>query len=265
MKKNSRYFVMMVFAFFCLFSFVVGDAFASQPHPWQMGLQPSVTPVMDRITHLHDILLYIILIIGVVVTILILYTMWRYSERRNPVASKVSHHTLLEIVWTAIPTIILLIIMIPSVKLLYFSDKVAEAEVTLKVTGHQWYWSYEYPDEKIGFDSLMIEDKDLKPGQLRLLEVDNRVIVPVDTNVRVLITSADVLHSWAVPSFGVKKDSVPGKLVETWFNARKEGVYYGQCSELCGMKHGFMPIAVEVVSKEKYKEWLAQAKQKFAQ
>lgn len=213
---------------------------------------------MEHIYNLHTLLLVTESAIAVFVIGLLLYVIFRFRASRNPNPSRVSHHTILEVVWTTIPVVILIIIGIPSFKLLYFMDVVPKSDLTIKAVGHQWYWSYEYPDHNISFDSFMIEDKDLKPGQLRLLETDTHVIVPTNTNIRVITTSADVIHSWAIPSFGVKRDSVPGRLNETWFNVQKEGLYYGQCSELCGTKHGFMPIVIEAVSPEKFKQWIAQ-------
>ena len=240
-------------------------ALASHPVDRQMGLQPAASPVMEHITSFHNLLLVIISTIVFIVFCLLVYIMVRFHHKRNPIPSKTSHHTLLEVVWTTIPVIILLIIIVPSLKLLYFMDKAKDAEMTVKVTGHQWYWSYVYPDhDNISFDSLMLKDNELKPGQFRLLEVDNRLVIPVDTTVRVLLTSEDVLHSWAIPSMGVKTDTVPGRLNETWLRATREGVFYGQCSELCGREHGFMPIALEVVSKERFAEWVVEAKTKYA-
>jgi len=188
----------------------------------------------------------------------------RFNEKANPTPTKTSHNTALEVIWTIVPIIILVAIAVPSFKLLYFMDKTGKPEMTLKVTGSQWYWSYEYPDfGKIAFDSQIIPDADLKPGQKRLLEVDNRVVVPVDTNIRVLVTANTVIHAWAVPALGIKIDSVPGRMNETWMRVIRPGVYYGQCSELCGINHGFMPIAVEAVSKADFKKWLGKAKAKF--
>ena len=233
---------------------------ASAPKPWQIGFQPAATPVMEGIHSLHNLLLIVIFIIGIFVTCLLAYVIWRFRASKNPVPSKVTHNTFIEIIWTLGPVLVLIMIGIPSLKLLFFSDRIEHADLTIKAIGRQWYWSYEYPDDNISFDSLMIQDKDLKPGDLRLLEVDNRVVVPVGKAVRLIVTSEDVLHSFAVPSFGLKKDAVPGRLNETWFKTEREGVYYGQCSELCGIKHGFMPIAVEVVSQEKFDEWVKSKK-----
>lgn len=234
--------------------------------PWQVGFQEAVTPIMETVHQFHNLLL--IIMSGVVLTVflLLLYVIFRYNARANPVPSNTTHNTLIEIVWTAIPLIILMVIGIPSIKLIYYSDTVEEPEMTIKAIGHQWYWSYSYPKEDIEFDSRMIPDKDidLSKNQMRLLSVDEPIYIPVDTTVRILTTSEDVLHSFAVPSFGVKRDSVPGKLNEMWVKVNKEGTYYGQCSELCGMQHGFMPIEVRVVSKEAYAQWLKQAKEKYS-
>lgn len=238
---------------------------AAQPYPWQIGLQPAASPVLREINSFHNLLLIIIFAIAVFVLALLVYVMVRFRASANPVPSKTAHNTLLEVVWTLIPVAILLVIAIPSFKLLYFSDVTQKAELTVKAIGHQWFWSYEYPDNgNFTFDATMVEAADLKPGQPRLLETDYRVVVPVDTNVRLLTTSVDVIHAWAMPAFGVKKDAVPGRLLETWFKAEREGVYYGQCSELCGTNHGFMPIAVEVVSKEAFAKWVLEAQKKFA-
>ena len=238
---------------------------AAQPMPWQLGLQASATTGMDRIDDFHNLLLVVTTGISVFVLALLLYVMVRYRVGNNPVPARTSHHTVVEVLWTVVPVLILMLIAIPSFRLLYFTDVTPQVEVTIKAIGRQWYWSYEYPDHgNFTFDALITDAKDLKAGQPRLLETDNRVVVPVNTNVRVLVTAADVVHAWAVPAFGVKKDGVPGRLNETWFRAKREGVYYGQCSELCGTNHGFMPITVEVVSREAFARWAAEAKKKFA-
>lgn len=228
----------------------------------QLGLQDAASPVMERLHDFHNILLWTIVSIAVFVTLLLLYVIIRFNKRANPVPSTTTHHTWLEVAWTGIPVLILLLIAIPSFRVLYYMDKAPNPELTIKVTGHQWYWSYEYPEyEGVAFDSRYIPDEEIKPGQLRLLEVDNRIVVPVGVDVRVLVTGADVIHAFAVPALGVKKDAMPGRLNETWFNVTHEGVYYGQCSEICGTGHGYMPVAVEAVSKERFKEWLGQQKQ----
>jgi cytochrome c oxidase subunit 2 len=240
-------------------------AVAAEPLPWQMGLQAAASPTMAAIQSFHTLLLWIITAISAFVLGLLVYVMVKFNEKANPTPSQTTHNTAVEVLWTVIPIVILVGIAVPSFKLLYFTDKTANAEMTLKITGHQWYWSYEYPDQgDIKFDSNMIADKDLKPGQRRLLEVDNRVVLPVDTNIRLLLTGADVIHAWRIPAFGVMKDAVPGRLTETWVRIDREGVYYGQCSELCGLNHAFMPIAVEAVSKEKFAAWVVEAKKKFA-
>ena len=256
----------MKFFLLSIFTFLLGSkALAEQPKNWQLGYQKSVTSVMDDLVFMHDyILLPIITAISIFVLFLILYAVWKFKASKNPNPTKTSHNTLLEVLWTVIPCLILVVIAIPSFKLLYKQDVIPKADITIKAIGYQWYWGYEYPDQKIAFEASMIETKDLKPGQPRLLATDKHVVVPVNKVVKVLITANDVLHAWALPAFGVKRDAVPGRINETWFKAEKEGIFYGQCSELCGIKHAFMPITVEVVSEEKYKEWVEMAKVKYA-
>ena len=251
------------FFLFLVFFNSANSSFASVN--WQMGFNESVTTVMSDIVHLHDrILLPIIVAISVFVLFLLLYSIFKFRASKNPIPSKTSHNTFIEIMWTVIPCLILIVIAVPSFRLLYKQDIIPKADVTIKATGYQWYWGYEYPDQNIAFDANMIETKNLKPNQPRLLETDNHVVVPVNKVIKVLITANDVLHAWAVPSFGVKRDAVPGRINETWFKAEKEGVYYGQCSELCGSRHAFMPITVRVVSDKQYNEWLKESKIKFA-
>lgn len=238
-----------------------GAALANEPKPWEMGMQPSASPVKHLMTSFNDLLTIIITLIVIFVAALMAYCIVRFDARKNPVPSKTSHHTVLEVAWTVVPVIILIVIAVPSFKLLYAAERIPEAEMTVKVTGRQWYWDYEYPDHgNIAFSSYMIPESEIKPGQRRLLEVDNRVVVPVNTTVRLMVTAGDVIHSWAMPAFGVKKDGVPGRINETWFKAEREGVYYGQCSEICGTNHGYMPIAVEVVSREAFDAWVAKTK-----
>lgn len=245
-------------------SFAAAPAFAA-PQPWEINLQPAASPIAERIHSFHNLLLWVITIITLFVLALLVYTCMRFRESKSPVPSKRSHNTLLEVVWTAVPVLILVIIAIPSFKLLYYSDVLPETKLTVKAIGHQWYWSYEYPDNgDFTFDALMIPDTDLKPGQLRLLETDNRVVLPVGVDIRVQVTAADVLHSWAMPPFGVKVDAVPGRLNELWVHINEPGTYYGQCSELCGANHGFMPITIEAVTPEAYEAWVNEAKTKFA-
>ncbi len=232
---------------------------------WQFGYSESVTTVMDDIVYLHDkIMLPIIVAICVFVLFLLIYSLVKFRSSKNPIPSTTSHNTLIEVLWTLIPCIILVVIAVPSFRLLYKQDIIPKSDVTLKVTGYQWYWGYEYPDQKISFEANIVETKNLKPNQPRLLETDNYVVLPVNKVVKVLITANDVLHAWAMPSFGVNKEAVPGRINETWFKAQKEGIYYGQCLELCGSKHAFMPIVVKIVSEKEYNEWLKVAKVKFA-
>ena len=235
-----------------------------QPHPWQMNLQAGVTPVMDDIIWFHHILLWVIIAITLFVLALLLVVIVRFNARRNPVPSRTTHNTFIEVIWTVVPVLILVAIVVPSFRLLFYELKVPPADLTVKATGKQWFWSYSYPDQKVEFDSLLVQDKDLKPGQPRLLTVDNELVVPVNKVVRVLVTGADVIHSFSVPSFGIKIDAIPGRLNETWFKAEREGTYYGQCSQLCGRDHAFMPIAVHVMSEKDYAAWLETAKKKFS-
>ena len=235
--------------------------------PGQIGMQPAATSIAADSHFFHNmILMPIITVITVFVMLLLLWIVYRFRATKNPVPSKTTHHTGLEIAWTVIPILILIIISIPSFKLLYKQLDLPKTDLTIRAIGHQWYWSYEYPDDgKFTFEARMIETKDLKPGQLRLLETDNEVVVPVGKNIRIQITSTDVIHSWTVPSFGIKHDAVPGRVNESWFNidADKPGIYYGQCSELCGTAHGFMPIKVRAVSPEEYAAWIEEGKTKF--
>ena len=239
-------------------------AFAQQPHPWQFGLQAPATPVAEDLQFLHNIVLNsTITIITLFVLALMIYVVFFFNRKANPNPGKTTHHVGLEIAWTLIPVAILVVLAVPSAKLLYKQDRAVDAEMTIKAVGNQWYWTFEYADlknadgEALSFDAIMKKEDELQPGEPRLLAVDNNVVVPVGTKIRVLVTAADVLHSFTIPSFGFKTDAVPGRLNETWFmvNEGKEGIYYGQCSELCGKDHAFMPVAVEVVSKETYAAW----------
>nr|YP_009310456.1 cytochrome c oxidase subunit 2 [Pyramimonas parkeae]AOT98938.1 cytochrome c oxidase subunit 2 [Pyramimonas parkeae] len=242
----------------------LGFAFADAAEPWQFGFQDPATPVMQGLINLHhDIFAFMVFILLFVVWMLA-RTVQKFHHTNNKVASKIIHGTEIEIAWTSIPTIILMIIAVPSFALLYCTDELVDPSVTIKAVGHQWYWSYEYSDYSnddsggIDFTSYMIPEDELELGQLRLLEVDNRVVLPIQTHIRVIITSADVLHSWAVPSLGVKCDAVPGRLNQTNIFLKREGVFYGQCSELCGANHGFMPIVVEGVPLKQYIDWIAE-------
>jgi cytochrome c oxidase subunit 2 len=231
-----------------------------QPAPWEYKLQESVTPVMDNITWFHNLLVWLVTAITLFVLVLLVIIVVKFNSKANPVPSKTTHHTLIEVAWTIIPVLILVGIAVPSFRLLFLELDLPKADVTVKATGKQWYWTYSYPDNgKFEFDSLLAADK--KP---RLLAVDNEMVVPVNKVVRVQTTAADVIHAFAMPSFGVKIDAIPGRLNETWFKATKEGVFYGQCSELCGKDHAFMPIAIRVVSDQEFAAWTEAAKKKYA-
>ena len=243
----------------------IPHAFAAAPQPWEMTFQPAATPIMREIDTLHHYILWIITTITLFVLVLLTYVILKFRAGKNPTPSRQTHNVLIEVLWTTLPVIILVGIAVPSFGLLYREDVIPKADFTLKATGHQWYWSYEYPDHgKFSFDSTMIPENQLKPGEKRLLEVSNRIVVPVNATVQVLVTADDVIHAWAVPAFGVKIDATPGKTNHTWFKVEREGVYYGQCSELCGTNHAFMPISVEAVSQQKFTEWVADAQKKFA-
>lgn len=236
-----------------------------QPSPWQLGLQESASPVMTDIIWFHDFLLYIITGIAGFVLALLIVVVVRFNARANPIPWRTTHNTLIEIAWTLIPIMILMFIAVPSFKLLFLQLNVPAADLTVKATGKQWYWSYTYPDNgEFEFDSLMLKEGERKEGQPRLLAVDNEMVVPVNKTVRVITTGADVIHSFAVPSFGIKIDAVPGRLNDTWFKATIEGTFHGQCSELCGKDHAFMPITIRVVNDNEFKTWVEAAKKKYA-
>jgi cytochrome c oxidase subunit II len=238
-----------------------------QPSKWQIGLQNAASPVMDNLTSFHNFLLVIITLITIFVLALLVTVIVKFNSRANPTPTRTTHHTLLEVLWTVVPVAILVVIAIPSFRLLFYQLDLPPADVTVKATGKQWYWSYSYPDSKFEFDSIMLSDKErqkLNPMPPRLLGVDNAMVVPVNKVVHVQVIGADVIHAFAVPSFGVKIDAIPGRLNETWFKATREGIYYGQCSELCGKDHAFMPIEVHVVSEQAYAAWLEDAKKKYA-
>ena len=244
-----------------------GAAFAGlgQPSPWQMDLQESASPVMTQIASFHFFLLWVIAAISAFVLGLLVIIIVRFNARANPVPSRTTHNTPIEIIWTIVPVIILAVIAVPSFRLLFVELAVPPPDLTVKATGKQWFWTYSYPDDgNFEFSSLMIPEKDLKPGQPRLLAVDNEMVVPVNKVVHVLVTGADVIHSFAVPSFGIRIDAIPGRMNDTWFKATTEGVFYGQCSELCGKDHSFMPIAIRVVSENDFNKWLDDAKKKYA-
>jgi cytochrome c oxidase subunit 2 len=265
MKVYSRLTAIVIAAGAMLASVGAALAGLGQPEPWQMNLQDSATPVMDQIASFHFFLLWVIAAISVFVLILLLIIIVRFNARANPVPSRTTHYTPIEIIWTIVPVVILAAIAVPSFRLLFVELDVPKPDITIKATGKQWFWSYSYPDNgNFEFDSLMIDEKDLKSGQPRLLTVDNEMVVPVNKVVHVLVTGADVIHSFTVPSFGIRIDAVPGRINETWFKATVTGMFYGQCSELCGKDHSFMPIAVRVVNDSDFTAWAAQAKQKYA-
>lgn len=250
----------------CLAVFArVEQAFAAvgAPRDWQVNLPDSVTPILDQMKSFNGLLLIIIVPIVLFVLGLLIWVMFKYNETANPVPSRLSHNTTLEVIWTIVPVLILVVIAIPSFRLLFRQFDFPKPDVVVKATGKQWYWSYEYPDAKVAFDSYPVEDKDLKPGQLRNLAVDNEMVVPANKVVQVLITGGDVIHQWVVPSFGTRADGIPGRINRTWFIAREPGIYYGECSALCGQGHAYMPIAVKVVSDEEFGKWISE-KQKSA-
>lgn len=228
-------------------------------------LQPAATSSAERIHEFHNMLMYIITAIVIFVFVLLAIVVVRFNAKANPTPSKTTHNVLLEVIWTVVPVVILIVIAVPSFKLLYQNDRIEKPEMTLKVTGYQWYWGYEYPDnDGLAFEARMVPDADIKGDQKRLLSTDNVVVLPVETNIAVLVTGNDVIHSWAVPAFGVKIDAVPLRTNETWFRIEKPGVYYGQCSEICGKDHAYMPIEIRAVSKEEFKAWTEKAKLEFS-
>jgi len=265
--KNNSFFHFFIFGGYFSFFFMNEPSYSGAAEAWQFGFQSPATPLMEGIINFHNHIMFFMFGVGVFVMWLLGRCLILYNESTNTAKiDNFTHATLVEIVWTIVPALILVVIAVPSFALLYSMDEMLDPAVTLKVVGHQWYWSYEYSDyeylsengSNINFDSYMLEEADLvkDSAQFRLLEVDNRVILPIETHIRVLVTAADVLHSWAVPSFGVKVDACPGRLNQTTLFIKQSGIFYGQCSELCGTNHGFMPICVEAVSLSEYVEWL---------
>ena len=243
----------------------IRPAFAQTPKNWQLGFQPAQSPTQLGIEGLHALVIWLMAFVTIFVAALLLFVIWRYRANRNPVASRISHHTALEIAWTVIPALVLIIIAIPSFRLIYFEDRTNAADMTLKVTGHQWYWQYTYPDQNnLSFSSYMVPEDQLKSGQIRNLDVDNRVVVPAGKNIRILTTSADVIHSFFIPSLGVQRYAIPGRTIETWVKVDKPGVYYGECNQICGTNHSLMPIAVEALLPSDFSVWVSKAKAKFA-
>ena len=255
-------------ALFSLISFIPQALAEDVAKPTQLGLREAASPQMERITWFHDSLLMpIITIITIFVTALMIWVAIRYNAKANPTPSKTTHHVGLEIAWTLLPVIILFAIAVPSFKMLYYLDRVEEPDMTLKVKSYQWYWEYTYPDhEDLFFESYMLADDEIdeSKGQKRLLSTDNPVVLPIDTNIQLLITSHDVIHSFTIPALGFKKDAVPGRTNETWVRIDKPGTYFGQCSQICGKDHAFMPIEIKAVTKEEFEQWLISAKEKFA-
>nr|YP_010620123.1 cytochrome c oxidase subunit 2 [Melanothamnus gigas]WAX04159.1 cytochrome c oxidase subunit 2 [Melanothamnus gigas] len=256
---------MHFFILFYVLFFVnsINIIFCDNAEAWQLGFQDSATPIMEGIINLHHDLMFFICVISIFVTWMLIRTIYLFENSKNKVPSNLTHGILIEIIWTTTPALILLIIAIPSFSLLYAMDEIVSPTITIKALGHQWYWSYEYSDylnenyEPINFDSYMIPEEDLINGQLRLLEVDNRMIIPIHTHVRVIVSATDVLHSWAIPSLGIKCDAIPGRLNQASLFIKREGLYYGQCSEICGVNHGFMPIVIEAINLQNYVTWLA--------
>ena len=247
---------------------VSGSAWAQvvqAPRGWQLSFQAPHSPVQQSIEGLHALVLWLMATVTIFVAALIGYVVWRYNARRNPIASRVSHHTALEVAWTVLPVLILVVIAIPSFRLVYFEDRTEAADMTIKVTGHQWYWEYTYPDQGgVDFSSLIIPEDQLKPGMLRNLEVDNRLVVPAGKNIRILTTSADVIHSFFIPSLGVQRYAIPGRTIETWVKVDQPGLYYGQCNQICGTNHSLMPISVQALDDKDFAAWVEQAKTKYA-
>ncbi|HVJ53815.1 MAG TPA: cytochrome c oxidase subunit II [Aliidongia sp.] len=240
---------------------LAGAAWADQPHDWQLLMQDPATPIAERVKSLHDELLYITSAIVIFVLALLAYVCVRFRAKVNPIPSRTSHHTVIEILWTVLPIVILLVIAVPSFKLLYFETTTPKADLTLKVTGLQWYWHYDYPDNgNFGFDSQILDDDKLKDPSKRLLEVDNEVVLPVGANVRVQIAGQDVMHDWFVPSLAVGTYAVVGRLNETWLRIEKEGTYYGECNQICGVNHSFMPIKIHAVPQAAFDKWAADEK-----
>jgi cytochrome c oxidase subunit 2 len=246
----------------------VGPALAQKvyaPRPWEMGMQAAGGPLKQQEIELHTLVLIIITLITLFVGALLVYVMWRFNAKRNPTPSQTSHNTFLEVAWTVIPILILVVIAIPSFRMVYYLDRTPDADLTIKVTGHQWYWEYSYPDKgNIDFSSYFVPDDQLKPGQLRLLTVDNDLVIPAGKNIRVLQSSNDVIHSWFIPSLGVQRYAIPGRTIETWFRADQPGLYYGECNQICGTNHSRMPIVVRAVTPREFDAWLVEAKTKFS-
>jgi cytochrome c oxidase subunit 2 len=247
--------------------FGVQNAVAAEPKKWQLGFQEAVTPTMEKIDSFHDFVTILSIIIALFVMVLLLIVIFRFNEKSNPTPTTTTHNLPLEIAWTVIPILILVAMAVPSLKLMYFADRVDDPDMTLKIIGHQWYWTYEYPDHgNFTFDANIVTEEDIaKDSSLkRNMDTDERVVLPVGKKIQLLMTADDVLHNWGIPAFGIKLDTVPGRLNETWVQINKPGVYYGFCSELCGVNHAYMPITVEAVSPAAFEKWVKQAQKKYA-
>jgi cytochrome c oxidase subunit 2 len=252
-------------SFFTIFLTLFVTKLNASATDWQLSFQNPATDLMKEVITLHNGILIVMTVITLFVLFLLFYVSFRFSAKRNPVPSTTTHNTIIEILWTAIPIVILVVMAIPSFKLLYKQEKSDSYDMTVKVIGHQWYWEYEYPDHgNFYFESYMIEEEDLQKGDLRLLTVDNPLVIPANKNIQILITAGDVLHSWAMPSMGIKTDAVPGRLNETWINVKEPGTYRGQCSEICGRGHGFMPVVVKVLPENEFMAWVNEAKNNYA-
>ena len=261
-KRRSAVFLAMLAAYVPTVAF---GQIVQAPHPWQIGMQAAHSPVERNVQSLNDLLLWIIVLITVFVAGLLGYVCWRYGAKRHPVPGRTSHNTVLEIAWTVLPVLILVVIAIPSFRLIYFEDRTYSPDMTIKVTGHQWYWEYGYPDSgDLHFDSYMVPQEDLKPGMIRQLSADNQLVLPVGKNIRILTTSGDVIHSFFIPSLGVQRYAIPGRTIETWVRVDEPGDYYGECNQICGTNHSVMPISIHAVTEADYRTWLDQAKTKFS-
>ena len=248
-----------------LLIFISFELYGKQATDWQLSFQNPATDLMGSVVGLHNIILIVMTLVTLFVLFLLFYVSFRFSAKRNPIPSTTTHNTVVEVLWTAIPIVILVVLAIPSFKLLYQQEKSENYDMTVKVIGHQWYWEYEYPDHgDFYFESYMVQEQDLEEGDLRLLTVDNPLVIPANKNIQILITAGDVLHSWAVPSMGLKTDAVPGRLNETWVNVKEPGIYRGQCSEICGSGHGFMPVVVKVLPEREFMAWANEAKNNYA-
>jgi cytochrome c oxidase subunit 2 len=247
-----------LFFLVCSAPFAFAQAVVGDPKPWEMGMQRAYGPLKEREISLHTEVLWIITLITLFVAGLLIYVIFKFNAAKNPTPSKTSHNAILEVAWTVIPVLILIAIAIPSFKLIYYQDRTSTPDLTVKVTGHQWYWEYTYPDQgNFSVESHYIDDEDLKPGQLRLLAVDNQMVIPVHAKVRILTGSSDVIHSFFVPSLGVQRYAIPGRLIETWLEADHIGTFYGECNQICGQNHSRMPISIKVVTEAEFKNWAA--------